>query len=518
VYFDEAIQDLVAGRHVALDKDPRRFSSKAFQDFAEFGVPFEVRSDDVRNWLNRFVGDDSLNAVYLDTTTLHTVQSLVLRREAQLLTPATLLDLSSFVNAVVLYDHVFHLENKQTDSFELNEALGNEPVTISLPIFSLDTFLAARGAFQPQTSIGTQVGAQPDGDPSLVAFREVLERLWYQTEFHLSTLEIGDNPDDRSHEDYREITNAWKVLFLGMDQDGSWVSRAGDWKAREYSSLPLQLLPRLVEAETMVGKEQLEMFDAIKGQRSGSPPYDLISECSLRGLFNIMVSNFLGLRYMPNSFRLPFQRFLYLRAQSVTVHLQSIRPIQDAYQKVANTYFTPQDANLVLPFFLAAVLAQISSLDEFFEVLSAVRSKATTFRQHRGELDSALQSGDAIAAKKLYDAIVIDGHQLTKSFSYAPVAGAAAAILPLLGSNTGILILTAIAGLTAFSQFSAESVERLKNRVLRPQFWFLSELSSVAARLTSAYPKIAELWGKRQNSKSAAEFALKFERLSKLQY
>jgi hypothetical protein len=57
--------------------------------------------EEVRDWI-AFAGDSKrVNAVYLDTTTLYTVD-MVLKGQNEFLLPETLLDLSTFVNAVVL--------------------------------------------------------------------------------------------------------------------------------------------------------------------------------------------------------------------------------------------------------------------------------------------------------------------------------------------------------------------------------------------------------------------------------
>src|SRR6185312_6173164 len=118
--------------------DPDNFSPDQFTSFAEFGIHFhshralsqqqiEQRFNEVRSWMSSFLAGAKGNALYMDTTTLYTVERLTeLTGTPIVCSPSALLDLSNFVNAVVLYDHVFHLENDSLDSIKINEALGNE--------------------------------------------------------------------------------------------------------------------------------------------------------------------------------------------------------------------------------------------------------------------------------------------------------------------------------------------------------------------------------------------------------
>ena len=80
------------------------------------------------------VEGERLNAVYMDSTTLFTVQELLSDRV--LAHPEFLFDLSNFVNAVVLFDRVFYLKNPYADilEFNLNEAMGAEPIVKAIPV------------------------------------------------------------------------------------------------------------------------------------------------------------------------------------------------------------------------------------------------------------------------------------------------------------------------------------------------------------------------------------------------
>ena len=82
--------------------------------------------------------------------------------------------------------------------------------------------------------------------------------------------------------------------------------------------------------------------------------------------------------------------------------------------------------------------------------------------------------------------------------SISPVgvlAASGAAVLVSVGGALTPVLLGVLAVLTMASQLDKEQVRRLRDRALRPQYWFLSSVSDTARGLTNAYPKIAQLWG-----------------------
>jgi len=225
-----------------------------------------------------------------------------------------------------------------------------------------------------------------------------------------------------------------------------------------------------------------------------------------------MVGYFLKLPYLPNSYRMPFRNFFYQKAKIVQRSLPTIKQIEAEYNKIAASYFAPEADNLTLPFFLSALFSKISSLDEFFEALARMRHKASAFRKHRAELDEALAGGDVKIAKKLQSALQKDAKDLRIKFPYAPIAGAAVGVLAALSGAGAPIILASIAILTAIQMFPPEEVEKLKQRVLSPQYRFLTNTSDLASGLTNAYPKISKLWNLESYSEQEA-FASHFARL-----
>src|SRR5260370_38855532 len=106
--FDECVSKVINGERSAIGPDPRNFQPDALESFTEFGIHFhsstsltkeqiDRRFSEVRRWMQQSVDSVRPNAVYVDTTTLYTVEQ-VIRGEFRsvYLTPETLLDLATF--------------------------------------------------------------------------------------------------------------------------------------------------------------------------------------------------------------------------------------------------------------------------------------------------------------------------------------------------------------------------------------------------------------------------------------
>ena len=480
---EDTIRDLVSGARVALPSDPNVWSDNMLTSFVEFGTPdvasihrlnpedVSRRFEEIRTWI-RQVSDQKVNAVYMDTTTLYTARTLVLGTERDLfLEPATLLDLSNFVGNVVLFDHIFYLENSEIDPYELNEALGGEPVLISLPVESF--------------------GFSHDDDP-VNSVGGLLRSLWYETDNYIQELSRM-----RGYEvlmqDAEEIKKSWRSIIDFVENAELWFDPLHKVKSDSYHSDGPQLLSDLTKIYNQSFDEAVYWrLSEKKPEGASTFVHSVIDECNYRSLFNTMVSNSLQLYYSPNTFRLPFRNFFHSKAVAIQRHLPSLRGIEREYDNAAKLY--SEQSELRLPFFLAAVLNQIDSLDEFFEVLAKLRRQASSFRAHRAELDVALERNSTREIKKLRKALQDDSDTLRLKFPLAPVASGLAAVLATLTAGLSHTVLATIAILTAGSQFSSH-YEKLKERALRPQYRFLTNMNETADGLTVSYPLISKLWG-----------------------
>jgi hypothetical protein len=481
---NQAIEEILGGTPSAFCPDPS--PGPELTSLVEFGVSYFTSSNElteeqkqrrlgeVRGWMRHVSTHGEINAAYLDTTTLHTARSLILGDEGHRpLTPATLIDLATFVNAVVLFDKVFYLENRHIDPYELNEHLGNEPILLRLPVSSLG----------------------PSGDDDeLNGVEGFLRGYWYRTLDYVERLRHARYSDDPLFEDQQAIKEAWqRALGVGGRED-LWFDPLGHFKSETFDTDGPQLL------ETLVSVYSDELKSAVLGHLQAIGAEDgylrelhrVIDECNYRSLFNVMTSNWLQLPYLPNAFRLPFRHYLYRKANAVDHYLHLLPVIEKEIDAIAEP--APRSENLRLPLFLAAVLARISSLDQFLERLVELRESAAGFRRHRAELETALERRDLVAIKKLREALQADSTQLRLRFPWAPVASATAAVL---SAWSGLLtpdMLAAVGILSAASQFRREDIEALKARVLKKQFWFLTDAKETAVQITAAYSTIERLW------------------------
>lgn len=481
---EEAIDGLVSGANVALPMDPRYWDADQIANFAEFGTPNitykELDNDqrnrrfaELRSWMDQISGK-RLNAVYLDTTTLHTARTLVLGGEDAdvFVVPPTLLDLSNFVNSVLLFDHIFYLENGAIDPFELNEALGGEPVIVALPVESF--------------------GFGQDDDP-LNSIGGLLRSLWYQTESYIIDLQRAKR-GEVLWEDAEAIKRAWRSIFDFVEDEELWFDPLSETKSESYHSDGPKLLEDLTRIYNQSFDEAVHLRLRNTPKQHSELVHRTIDECNYRSMFNMMVSNSLQLYYMPNSFRLPFRNFFHEKATIIQRRLPTIWTIEEEYHDLAAAYSTSDQDEIRLPFFLAAVLNKISTLDEFFDVLADFRRQATVFRAHRAELDEVLQRRSIKEIKRLRAALQNDGDDLRMKFPLAPIAGGIAAVLAALTSGLTPTVLTTIGALTLGSQLSPH-FEKLKQRALQPQYRFLTNMKDVADGLTLSYPVISRLWG-----------------------
>ncbi|HEY0377215.1 MAG TPA: hypothetical protein VGC87_09680 [Pyrinomonadaceae bacterium] len=360
---EEAIKALISGQRLGTP-DPHNWGQNQLTSFAEFGTTLSTgihtltseqvhkRFDDLREWIQRVSGTQRLNAVYLDTTTIHTARSLIFDREGdEGALPPTLLDLSTFVNSVVLFDHIFYLENSRIDPSELNEALGNEPVVISLPVKSF--------------------GFSHDGDP-LNSVEGMLRGIWYETHLYINELRDAQKwqqSHDPLREDAEEIKKAWRSIIDFRDDDDLWFDPNGSVKNESFNTDGPNLLNDLIETYYQTGTEALYNHFRTSNDEHKLTEFvhGVIDECNYRCLFNLRVSNSLQLYYIPNSFRLPFRNFSYKKARIIQRYLPSIRAIEKEYSNLAKLYSGSDQNNLRLPFSSQRCLIKYLRLTIFLE-------------------------------------------------------------------------------------------------------------------------------------------------------
>lgn len=506
--------DALKNRNLALPLDPNNWNEDGLTSFAEFGThsvsisnisqeQLHKRFDELRAWMQHVSGANQLNAIYLDTTTIYTAKDLILNQSGlpNNITPATLLDLSTFVNSVVLYDRVFYLENKHIDEYEFNEALGNEPVLIPLPVKS---------------------AGESEDDDDVNSVGGLLRGLWYQTDMYVQELKDSARPIDIFFEEAQAVKKSWKTLLDFNDQPSLWFDPDREVKNTLFSSTGPDLLGQLVTVYNTAHEKGTKRHLRELGLTDELIKYihQVIDECNYRSFFHVMVSNSLQLQYMPNSFRLPFRNYYYHRAKTVENYLVTSY-IENEYQKGVSAYDLSAQGTLHLPLLLTALLKKISSLDEFFNALAEMRKKASDFRQRRAALDKELNEGNGEEVAKLIEALREDSSKLRSYFNYAPIAGGAVALLQGIQDSLTRGLLATLTILTFASQFSPEAVDKLRKKSLRRKYRFIVDMKDTASGLINAYPKIRTLWkleGDIKETQTQEEMAAGFERLKQLAF
>jgi hypothetical protein len=376
---------------------------------------------------------------------------------------------------------LFHLENPYINSTKINEAMGNQPLFIELPVgnYNSDQY------WDGMNGIGG-----------------LLVALWDEASEYFSDF------DSTILEDRKAIVASWEKL-LGRRLDHNELFNKSSLSAN-WSSDGSRIL------EKMLGTMDPRDDSAYSG--SGMiPAADFVDECNIRSLFNSLFANFIELPYLPNVARLPFREVMYKRAMNIQRDLAFIKSLNNEYTHIARKYSTPEQDNLVLPFFLNVILTKISSLSDFYEALADLRFQAEPFRRHRADLDDAFNRQDVTEIQQLQLALQQDAKELGNKFPYAPTAGAIAAVLAAISMNQPNLVLLAIGVLTYYSQNQGPEIARLKRRVLRPQYHILSNLNGVASSMVNSLPKVNELWH-GLNNYTIQEFTQRFERLKTLRY
>jgi hypothetical protein len=438
----------------------------------------DARLKQVTEWIQFASGESASNAAYMDTTTLYTALAYASDHSAgfeyAVVTPASVFDLCTFVNGAILFDHIFCLENSHFDPSEMNQLLGNEPAIIALPIEQFDTI-----SFRDELS-----GAGG-----------LLRQFWYQTQSHMYDLRQSLNYKRSAlYEEATEIRKSWKTIIDFDDHENLWFK--GDRLMESFDSDGPRLLEQLVDisahnVSTLVLRSFSEKTDAVEDYVQKA--HELITESDHRSYFNMQVSDGLTLPYLANSFRLPYRRFHYRKAQEINKLLPTLAIINREYAAKQDLYLPPEV--LRLPFFLSIVLSRISSARDFLPAVAELRWKAATFRAHRRELDAALREGKGgRILQNLQHAIRGDSDQIRAISPARSAASFSFSVLPLLLSPIHSVLVAALVALKAASEYKPEDIEKLRDRALKRQLWFLTDLRRDAEELTNAYPVINRIW------------------------
>lgn len=426
----------------------------------------ESTFSNISDWLRLVSATDSGDYVFLDTTTLCTVKQLIedIGDGHGPVTAEMLFDLSTFVNAVILYDGCVHLQNTSIETEQFNDQLGNEPIFIGMPV-TLDRF-----------------GVMSDSD-------RLLQQVWDESCNKAFDI-MKANRYNHEFEELDNLRKAWS-LFLNRRIDYKDLFRKNE--LHNWSSSGPQLLNELVSQMNQYPFGYSLNMDAA-----------LISECNYRAFFNNRVAQLLKLPYLPNVARYPARASQYRIAKATREVFAEwdhslLQEIDSRYKNVSQNSAIAGSENLVLPFFLSVVLSGVDSAESFWQHLAEVRKQAKPLRQRRAELSRALWDGDQRAIRAINAALIQETNAISRNFQWIAASCAVIfAILPNISTTKeGCLLM--LAALKAGNELPEFEVELLCQRIFHPDLWVLSKMADSANNISKGLRRVQTIWKLKEN-------------------
>jgi len=395
---------------------------------------------------------DLANAALLDNTTIVTVRELVhVGGSGRLLTPVTILDLATFVEAVITRERIFHLDNPEVNTEELNRIFG-EDVFITLPSDNMS---------------------------------KALERMWFES---FNTMVEFRRLNIQAPEPTAEMTallDGWTSLIGRKMTIDDIVSPD---EGVRWESSGRQLLRQLALAMSPV-----KFYVGLFSEREA--PYaarQTISECNHRGYFNERVSLSLGVPYAANTARMPIQRVRYMQGCLNQKRLSAMKVLEGHHKKVSEAYGS---ASVQLPFFLSVLLSRTTDLGSFMFGLAEMRRAASDFRRRRLDLDKAVAAADSLAITDLNRALSNESTDWI-SLGFGALIPVGSSILASCAAGPPSLLIAAAATVVgAIGGIPAGNRAGFVRRLFRPQFRFLNDMASQSRAILDVRGHLDRLWG-----------------------
>lgn len=430
-------------------------------------------------WQNQALIRDEPNAVYMDTTSLHTMKKLLSEESGQkTITPLTLIDLGTFVYNLICYDRILHLETDENFSFWINERLGNEPVAVEIPVKSYPHEIDS-GIESHLSGIGAMLGNLMD---------DVFET------FDKMSRTRGSNSVDIFAQ---QMARSWSILLNHPLEIDHVVTRRDHFDASWDSNGPY-LLQKIISASLYMPNSTTEFLaqhpDYFWSIYDEEDITDMISECNIRSDFNHRLSSGFEIPYSPGVSRFPYRHVMFKSIAAVTMDMSLRNTIDKYIIDYRIKYNTPSSINCAFPSFLAIVLNRSSSLSNILDNVCELRKQAYAFRKYRSEYEEALSHGKSKKSiDDLRNALSAERKSLISSM-IGPVSSGIAATLAALNGETGIAIIALIGILATIQQLSDDQRILLTRRLFRPNEWFLVNMADEAKNLTHSLRDVQRLW------------------------
>lgn len=431
---------------------------------------------------------------WMDNTTLATAVTLLSDDGGDAMTPMTVWDLATFVQAIISCERIYHHEHPQVDDRAIGARLG-EDVLQAVP-------LPVQGPSE----------RSPLPDPWEGPHRLMYE-LW---EDAMSRLKRLAECRDGSTLDGREllaVRDGWRRALDRTDVELEDLTNVQDARTRWTSPTDELLYEIAAVSSTYAVYPDLDPDGAMRRYVAGraelgfperNPLSVMLTDLNLRAYVNQNLADFFQLPYVCGIARLPFRRHLYDRAVAVQQRLTTLDVIDDRYAELA------AGVQLRLPVFLASALAGAQRPDDLWDAIGRLRRDAAPYREARTTLDAALADGDLKELRRVRKALVtsVDG-VLPIVGGATTEAGVAAVEQVAQGDSVGIV--AAVAGAVAAGRalLGSSIGTRLAWRLRRPHLLWINNVVDEAQHLTEALPALERIW--RIPERELPIFATRFD-------
>jgi hypothetical protein len=402
---------------------------------------------------------------YLDGTTLATAAALTAHPDSarRFLTPATLLDLSTVIKALVWFDAVVYLDNASTGQ----------------PVARLTSALGADDVIQPALDAATDLSATTT----------LLQDHFVDAHRELCRVRTA-RPGALHHGARQALETAWSTLLDGPTTALELIDPHLDSDFRTNSP---DLLDQLVAARPGLGAG---VDHPAAGARPPGRPDPLLAELNLRAAFHVRVAAMLGMPYLPNAARLPARGAQYRQAVAFHRQLSVVREVETALERQGSGH--PDGADeFPVPVLLAVVLRRCTTLDDVWPAVAELRHEARRFRRYRREQHEVLSGRGRASRRKLArlgravrnEAAGL-GEQLVR-----PSTAALSIVLTQLYTGSVELAVAGVALLKVVEALTPDARAAVSRRLLRPHEWFLTDLGGEVAALRDVVGEVQRLWG-----------------------
>lgn len=404
------------------------------------------------------------NSVWMDATTLTGSLDLIFGRTDGI-APTTLVDLETFVRAVVLYDHIFYLApDSPVDLAALNERW-NERLLLPLPVEEADIR-------PPAGRIATPLGA-------------LLYAIYTQATLWMKRRDDGPVQAE-----------LWDVMLARWETVLGWRPQVEEmeWGFDSGVPSPASKLVTWLRLFPDFGREA--HLNAHAAPDDFVKPYWLITESTARALFNYELARTLELPYLGNVARIPFRQALVARQRAATKFITS-RPLDgvlDAAVRESAARLPTGAAVLPMPTFTAALMHRATRASGLPDALQELRADTANLRARRAELQASLNDDTKnVTLQRLQEAVTAEARKLPYLETGGLIAAAGQLWVSLaFASATPMHILTTL-GLLQVAAEAKPVAEGLVPRIRRPYEHVLNDLGSVARGSAGAIPRLQQL-------------------------